>query len=78
MQPFKISKQTGTDNNGEPVFTTLPGVAVNTQEPVPEWEQYRVYPKTPQRVYQAPSETVHYYFPDEASRIEAMKMIEED
>lgn len=43
----------------------LEGYHVNTLEPVPGWEQYRVYPEKPYNVWAPPAETVFYRFDNE-------------
>lgn len=55
---------TSWDDEGTPT-AYLQGYHVNAPEPVPGWEQYRVYPKQPSRVY-AGCEPVCYRFADEA------------
>lgn len=44
----------------------IPGWHINVPEAIEGWEQYRVFPETPMRVY-AGHETVCYAFPDEVA-----------
>lgn len=45
-----IRKRTGgTDES--PIYKDVPGYHVNMPAPVPEWEPFRIYPVTPERVY---------------------------
>lgn len=52
---------TDSDGNEYPEMEAIPGYHVNTPEPVPEWDAYRIYPVTPSRVY-AGKEPVCYSF----------------
>ena len=58
-----IGIMTDLDN---PVSTPIKGYHVNATEPVPEWEQHRVNPKNPRRVFWG-VDPVCYSFPDEAT-----------
>lgn len=70
----------GTINNTDntdpdnPIATQLPGFHVNSTEPIPEWEQYRVNPKSPRQVFWG-VEPVCYSFPSEQAYLdEAAKL----
>lgn len=59
-----IQKRTGgTDEN--PIYKEVPGYHVNTTEPVPEWEKWRVEPSEPYRVF-FNHPTYFYSFPGRA------------
>ena len=61
-----ITRITGYDEATDTHETeTLEGYHVNTIEPVPEWEQYRVYPEKPYNIWAPPAPTCFYRFADE-------------
>lgn len=47
--------------------TPLEGFHVNTLEPLKEFGEFLVTPKTPRRIFWNNPDTIHYRFPDEAT-----------
>lgn len=58
-----------------PEQAPIVGWHVNTSEPVEAWEQYRVTPTAPRRVYTG-LEPVCYAFPDEATYLTAKEALD--
>lgn len=69
----KIYNIDATDQDN-PVATELDGWHVNSSEPLPDLDQYRVYPVTPRRVFMGTDTVYCYQFESESQANELLNL----